>query len=140
MPAVGRDKAPNKSRFRSCRLPMSGTRSAGMLVAWQAIFIPFSFSFLASWVLAGFSIDAWDEENIPFLLEHSWKQTRATWLIGCNCRVPDEEDNKTSVYEEWVIYLGSGRRGESRGSHGRELERREVGLLDMWRRWEICKS
>jgi len=49
---------------------MSGTRSsAGMLVAWQVILMPFSFP--TKLVLVGFSIRYWEEENIPFLLEHN---------------------------------------------------------------------
>lgn len=69
--AVGREIAPNKSRFMSFLLPISGTRSAGMLVAWHVILATRLSLAGTREVLVGFPIRAWDGANTPFLLEHS---------------------------------------------------------------------
>ena len=70
MPAEGRETAPNKSKFMSFLLPMSGTRSAGMLVAWHLIFQPFPFP-TNGLVLVSLGSRAWDGDNTPFVIEHS---------------------------------------------------------------------
>ena len=47
--------APKRSQFMSSLLAMSGTRSAGMLVAWHLIIFMF-FSLPAKWVICQFSL------------------------------------------------------------------------------------
>lgn len=70
IPAVGSERAPRRSKFKVFLLLISGTRSAGMLVAWQVIFIPL-LPLPVICVLVGFTRRAIEGHEIPLFPEHS---------------------------------------------------------------------
>lgn len=79
MMPLGSERAPKRSKFMSFLFSMSGTLSAGILVAWHVIFMLFLFP--GKWVLEGFTIRPLDAEKIPFLTEQSWKKGKCKETI-----------------------------------------------------------